>query len=138
LSQNHQICHPTSVSLTLNEWYWLEAKLTGPLDVCSFFFRDSPQYEPPADLQAFLASGLLPFYIGFGSIVLEDPERITATIINAVIAAGVRATVSKGWSNLGGTNNNNFYFIGDCPHEWLFQHVVKFSKGDSCSLIWKI
>ncbi|KAB8236430.1 uncharacterized protein BDW43DRAFT_298064 [Aspergillus alliaceus] len=94
------------------------------IDVCGFFFRDSPQYDPPADLQAFLASGQPPIYIGFGSIVLEDPERITATVIDAVTAAGVRAIVSKGWSNLGGTHNENIYFIGDCPHEWLFQHVA--------------
>jgi UDP:flavonoid glycosyltransferase YjiC (YdhE family) len=30
----------------------------------------------------------------------------------------------EGWSNLGGTHNDNFYFIGDCPHEWLFQNVA--------------
>lgn len=57
-------------------------------------------------------------------MVLEDPERLTATIINAVNAAGVRAIVSKGWSNLDSVNNDNFYFIGDCPHEWLFQYVT--------------
>ncbi|KAE8157889.1 UDP-Glycosyltransferase/glycogen phosphorylase [Aspergillus tamarii] len=94
------------------------------IDICGFFFRDPPHYEPPNDLQTFLASGPPPVYIGFGSIVLEDPERITATILDAVNRAGVRAIVSKGWSNLGGTNNENIFFIGDCPHEWLFQHVA--------------
>lgn len=112
------------VSDTLNINYWTEAKLTSSLDVCGFFFRDFCQYEPPADLQAFLASGPPPIYIGFGSIVLDDPEKITAIIINAVNAAGVRAIISKGWSNLGGTENDNIYSIGDCPHEWLFQQVA--------------
>lgn len=101
-----------------------EGRLTNFLDICGFFFRDPPHYEPPNDLQTFLASGPPPVYIGFGSIVLEDPERITATILDAVNRAGVRAIVSKGWSNLGGTNNENIFFIGDCPHEWLFQHVA--------------
>ncbi|OJJ01775.1 hypothetical protein ASPVEDRAFT_71789 [Aspergillus versicolor CBS 583.65] len=94
------------------------------IDVCGFFFRDTPKYDPPADLTAFLASGPPPVYIGFGSIVLEDPERINAIITNAVDAVGARAIVSKGWSNLGGAHHSNIYSIGDCPHEWLFDHVA--------------
>ncbi|KAL2006865.1 hypothetical protein VTN00DRAFT_9533 [Thermoascus crustaceus] len=94
------------------------------IDVCGFIFRDSPQYEPPADLQAFLASGPPPIYIGFGSIVVENPERITATIVDAVNAVGARAIISRGWSNLGGARHENIYYIGDCPHEWLFEHVA--------------
>lgn len=73
---------------------------------------------------AFLAAGPAPIYIGFGSIVLEDPESITAIILNAVRATGVRAIVSKGWSNLGGMHDDSIYFIGDCPHEWLFDRVA--------------
>ncbi|KAB8244510.1 hypothetical protein BDV35DRAFT_394771 [Aspergillus flavus] len=94
------------------------------IDVCGFFFREPPQYDPPADLQAFLASGPTPIYIGFGSIVLENPQRITDIIFNAIRAAGVRAIISKGWSHLGGTHDDNVYFIGDCPHEWLFDRVA--------------
>ncbi|OQE89859.1 hypothetical protein PENNAL_c0013G01328 [Penicillium nalgiovense] len=94
------------------------------VDVCGFFFRDPPQFEPPLDLQAFLSSGPPPIYIGFGSIVLEDQVEFTATIIEAVNTAGVRAIISKGWSNLSGTNTDKVHFIGDCPHEWLFQHVA--------------
>lgn len=76
------------------------------------------------DLQVFLSSGPPPIYIGFGSIVLEDPIRINAAILDAVNAAGVRVIISKGWSNLCGNQSKNVYFIGDCPHEWLFQHVA--------------
>jgi UDP:flavonoid glycosyltransferase YjiC (YdhE family) len=96
------------------------------IDVCGFFFREPPNYEPPPELQSFIESGSLPVYIGFGSIVLEDPQRITAVIIEAVEAEGFRAIVSKGWSNLGsnGETHKDVIFIGDCPHEWLFQHVA--------------
>ncbi|CAG8019211.1 unnamed protein product [Penicillium salamii] len=94
------------------------------IDVCGFFFRDTPSYEPPKDLQDFLASGPPPIYVGFGSIVLQDPVMINAIIVEAVKAAGVRAIISKGWSNLKGNDTENIYFIGDCPHEWLFQHVA--------------
>ncbi|KAJ5448469.1 Glycosyl transferase family 28 [Penicillium cf. griseofulvum] len=97
--------------------------LTRCVDVCGFFFRDAPEYDPK-DLQAFLSSGPPPIYIGFGSIVLEDSIRINAAILDAVNAAGVRAIISKGWSNLEGEHTDNVYFIGDCPHGWLFQHVA--------------
>ncbi|OQD93177.1 hypothetical protein PENSOL_c034G04596 [Penicillium solitum] len=109
---------------------WSPALVPKPLDwpsyidVCGFFFRDAPAYDPPSDLQVFLSSGPPPIYIGFGSIVLGDPFRINAAILDAVNAAGVRVIISKGWSNLGGNNSENVYFIGDCPHEWLFQHVA--------------
>ncbi|KAJ5813241.1 hypothetical protein N7447_010264 [Penicillium robsamsonii] len=109
---------------------WSPALIPKPLDwpsyidVCGFFFRDIPAYDPPADLQVFLSSGPPPIYIGFGSIVLEDPMKINAAILDAVNAAGVRVIISKGWSNLDGKKSENVHFIGDCPHEWLFQHVA--------------
>lgn len=102
-------------------------------DVCGFFFRDPPQYDPPAELAKFLHAGPPPVYIGFGSIVIDDPAKLTATILQAVRETGVRAIVSRGWSKLGGSDDDqggydydkrNVMFIGDCPHDWLFQHVA--------------
>ncbi|KAI3391137.1 hypothetical protein diail_7904, partial [Diaporthe ilicicola] len=96
------------------------------IDVCGFFFRDTPSYTPPKALEAFLDSGLPPIYIGFGSIVVEDPERMTALILEAVRITGVRAIISRGWSKLGAidTDESNVFYIDDCPHEWLFQKVA--------------
>ncbi|KAH7144690.1 hypothetical protein DER46DRAFT_672339 [Fusarium sp. MPI-SDFR-AT-0072] len=95
------------------------------IDVCGFFFRDAPSYEPEASLANFLSSGPPPVYIGFGSIVIDDPEKLTATILEAVRATGTRAIVSRGWSKLGGDSpgDDQVFFLDDCPHEWLFQHV---------------
>ncbi|KAF3402070.1 Sterol 3-beta-glucosyltransferase UGT80B1 [Penicillium rolfsii] len=109
---------------------WSPALLPKPsdwpsyIDVCGFFFRDAPSYDPPTDLQDFISSGPPPVYIGFGSIVLEDLERVNAAIHDAINATGVRAIISKGWSNLSGKHNENIFYIEDCPHEWLFQHVA--------------
>ncbi|KAI3570749.1 hypothetical protein IWW34DRAFT_902804 [Fusarium oxysporum f. sp. albedinis] len=94
------------------------------IDVCGFFFRDPPQYSPPTDLVQFLQAGWPPVYIGFGSIVLDNPERIISIILDSVHASGARAVISKGWSDLAGSDEENVYWIGDCPHEWLFQHVA--------------
>lgn len=45
----------------------------------------------------FLNGGEPPVYIGFGSIVVDSPEKFTKMIFEAVEKAGVRALVSKGW-----------------------------------------
>lgn len=95
------------------------------IDVCGFFFRSLPDYTPPSDLDSFLQSGSPPVYIGFGSIVIEDPVAMTKIILEAVKSLGIRAIISRGWSKLGeDESDNQVFYLGDCPHEWLFQHVV--------------
>ncbi|KAI9930242.1 hypothetical protein MW887_012054 [Aspergillus wentii] len=94
------------------------------IDVCGFFFRDPPDYSPPPDLAHFLQSGPTPIYIGFGSIVIDDPPRVTAILLEAIRATGVRAVISRGWSKLGGDSTDDIFYLDDCPHEWLFQHVT--------------
>ncbi|KAJ7040782.1 hypothetical protein C8F04DRAFT_1082130 [Mycena alexandri] len=94
------------------------------IDVCGFFFRNPPNYTLPPDLDAFLRAGPPPVYIGFGSIVIDDPSRMSAILLEAVKIAGVRAIISRGWSKLDGPPSPNVLFLGDCPHEWLFQHVA--------------
>ncbi|KAJ6567741.1 putative sterol glucosyltransferase [Mycena vulgaris] len=94
------------------------------IDICGFFFRDPPNYEPPPDLDAFLRAGPPPVYIGFGSIVIENPQRMSTILLQAVQAAGVRAIISRGWSKLDGPPMQNVLYLGDCPHEWLFQYMA--------------
>ncbi|OLN88212.1 Sterol 3-beta-glucosyltransferase UGT80B1-like protein 1 [Colletotrichum chlorophyti] len=94
------------------------------IDVCGFFFREPPSYKPPAELDNFLRKGPIPIYIGFGSIVIDDPDSMTKILLEAVRTTGVRAIISKGWSNLGGIESEDVLFLGDCPHEWLFANVA--------------
>ncbi|KAJ7705308.1 hypothetical protein B0H17DRAFT_664811 [Mycena rosella] len=93
------------------------------IDICGFFFRDPPSYTPPPELDAFLRAGPPPVYIGFGSIVIDDSQRMSAILLEAVQAVGVRAIISRDWSKLDGPALQNVLYLGDCPHEWLFQHV---------------
>ena len=66
------------------------------IDISGFFFLDlATNYEPPADLAAFLAAGPPPVYIGFGSIVVKDPAALTKLIFDAVEMLGMRALVSQ-------------------------------------------
>lgn len=98
------------------------------VDVCGFFFRQQPDYTPPAEIAQFLRDGPPPIHVGFGSIVIDDPGKLTSIILEAVKQLGLRAIISKGWSNLGGDGghpeNKDVLFIGDCPFDWLFQHVA--------------
>ncbi|KAJ7220495.1 putative UDP-glucose,sterol transferase [Mycena pura] len=94
------------------------------IDICGFFFREPPSYTPPPDLDAFLRAGPPPIYIGFGSIVIENPHRMSCILVQAVHATGVRAIISRGWSKLDGPPLENIFYLSDCPHEWLFQHVA--------------
>ncbi|PQE07628.1 UDP-glucosesterol transferase protein [Rutstroemia sp. NJR-2017a BBW] len=81
-------------------------------------------FKPPEDLVKFLEAGEKPIYIGFGSIVVDDPDRFTEMIFEAVKKAGVRALVSKGWGGLGGDNTpDNVFMLENTPHDWLFPKV---------------
>ncbi|KKA30686.1 hypothetical protein TD95_004632 [Thielaviopsis punctulata] len=95
------------------------------IDISGFFLRDEPSYTPPSDLENFLSMGPQPVYIGFGSIVLDDATKMTELITDACRQVGVRAIVSRGWSKLGGDapNTDSVFYLGDCPHEWLFKRV---------------
>jgi UDP:flavonoid glycosyltransferase YjiC (YdhE family) len=94
----------------------------GPhIDLANFIHDEQAHtYAPPQDLLEFLAAGEAPVYVGFGSVVADEPEALTRTIFAALEKAGARGIVSKGWAHLGGTPPPNVYVIGDCPHDWLF------------------
>lgn len=65
-------------------------------------------------------------YIGFGSIVVDDPNAMTNLIFEAVKMTGRRALVSKGWGGLGGDEigvPDGVFMLGNCPHDWLFKQV---------------
>jgi UDP:flavonoid glycosyltransferase YjiC (YdhE family) len=70
------------------------------------------------EIEEFLRAGTPPLYIGFGSIVMEDPASITDIILSTLRKCDVRAIISRGWSNLGEgkEKEENALFIGDCPH----------------------
>ncbi|KAM0286499.1 hypothetical protein ACHAQH_000926 [Verticillium albo-atrum] len=98
------------------------------IDICGFVFRDTPKYEPSTELRKFLDAGPRPVYIGFGSIVVDDADRIATIIHEAVRLLGFRAIISSGWTSLASETdaepNPDIFHVGECPHEWLFQQVA--------------
>lgn len=55
----------------------------------------------PAKLEAFLALGPAPVYLGFGSMPDPDPAATTRTLLGAIARAGCRAVIGAGWAALG-------------------------------------
>ncbi|TVY94242.1 Sterol 3-beta-glucosyltransferase [Lachnellula willkommii] len=112
---------------------WSPALIPKPKDwgqhisISGFYFLSlASSYTPEPDLAAFLAAGPPPVYIGFGSIVVDDPNAMTKMIFEAIRKAGVRALVSKGWGGLGADAlgiPEGVFMLGNVPHDWLFQHV---------------
>jgi UDP:flavonoid glycosyltransferase YjiC (YdhE family) len=112
---------------------WSPALIPKPKDwgqhisISGFYFLSlASTYTPAPELSEFLAAGPSPVYIGFGSIVVDDPDSMTKMIFEAVKKAGVRALVSKGWGGLGADDMNipeGVFMLGNVPHDWLFKHV---------------
>ncbi|KAH7082383.1 putative glucosyl/glucuronosyl transferase [Paraphoma chrysanthemicola] len=111
---------------------WSPALIPKPIDwgshisISGFYFLDSPDYTPDPELQAFLDAGPPPVYIGFGSIVLKDPNAMTDLILEAVKKTGQRLLLSKGWGGIGAEEigiPDNVFMLGNVPHDWLFKQV---------------
>lgn len=56
----------------------------------------APDWHPPADLENFLSQGPPPVFIGFGSMVSADPDRLSDLVATAGQRAGVRTVIQAG------------------------------------------
>ncbi|KAJ8553011.1 hypothetical protein K7X08_020404 [Anisodus acutangulus] len=96
----------------------------GPkIDVVGFCFLDlATGYEPPESLVNWLKAGPKPIYIGFGSLPVQDPQKMTQTIVKALAITGQRGIINKGWGGLGdlAEPKDFVYLLDNCPHDWLF------------------
>ncbi|KAK5798840.1 hypothetical protein F5H01DRAFT_358424 [Linnemannia elongata] len=129
---------------------WSPNLVPAPMDwyswvhVTGYWFLDNPdlKWTPPDDLVAFLKADpkRKPVYIGFGSMVVPDPDGMTRTIIEAVVKSGVRAIISKGWSDRVTSQDDpasaakkttteeivipsSVYMLKSVPHDWLFPQL---------------
>ncbi|XP_074317256.1 sterol 3-beta-glucosyltransferase UGT80A2 [Silene latifolia] len=96
----------------------------GPkVDVVGFCFLDlASNYEPPQELVAWLNAGPKPVYVGFGSLPVQEPEKMTQIIVEALEKTGQRGIINKGWGGLGdlAEPKESIYLLDNCPHDWLF------------------
>ncbi|AET37332.1 sterol 3-beta-glucosyltransferase Ecym_1074 [Eremothecium cymbalariae DBVPG len=114
-------------SVDFAEWI----KVTG-----YWFLNEGSNYSPPKELADFIKksreSGKPLVYIGFGSIVVKDPAKMTMAVVEAVVKAEVCCILNKGWSErLGSPSQRKIdielpdcvYNAGNVPHDWLFPQM---------------
>ncbi len=82
-----------------------------------------------AELEAFLAAGPPPVYVGFGSMVTGRPEAVTRTVLDAAGRAGCRLLLHSGWTGLGERGERRdlpewCHVLGPTPHPLLFPRLA--------------
>ncbi|KAL5118466.1 Sterol 3-beta-glucosyltransferase [Pleosporales sp. CAS-2024a] len=101
-----------------------------------WFLDEGDDYQPPEDLAAFIARARKDekrlVYVGFGSIVIDNPAALTKTVVDSVLKADVRCVLSKGWSDRLATKDASkveiplppeIFQIQAAPHDWLFRQM---------------
>ncbi|HMP41952.1 MAG TPA: glycosyltransferase, partial [Roseiflexaceae bacterium] len=94
------------------------------IHLTGWWYPEDPVWEPPPALRQFLAAGPPPVFIGFGSMPVADPARITALVVEAVQHSGVRAILHAGWAGLGGALPPQIFPIEYAPYGWLFPQMA--------------
>ena len=116
-------------NITGHPWLATDAALapvpTGPgievFQTGAWILEDSTPLAP--EIEAFLARGDPPIYLGFGS--MPAPESVSRTLVDAVRAVGRRAILSRGWAELGLIDDApDCIAVGDVSHHALFPRVA--------------
>ena len=111
-------CYSPNVVPTPHDWppdtvatgYWLSEDDDGPID---------------PELEAFVAAGEEPVYVGFGSSVGPDPIRLSRAVDQALRVTGARAVIATGWGGLAGPAwNDDTIVVEQASHRWLFPRVA--------------
>ncbi|GAA2209759.1 glycosyltransferase [Nonomuraea monospora] len=72
------------------------------------------------DVEEFLAAGPKPVFVGFGSMVPDEPERVAAEVIGALRRARMRGVVQ----GLPVAEDDDVRVVGEVAHEWLFPRTA--------------
>lgn len=92
--------------------------------VTGFWFLEEPAWTPPSTLEAFLAEGEAPIYIGFGSMASRNPEETAHIALEALRLSGERGVIVTGWRGISEANvPANVYVLPAAPHSWLFPRM---------------
>ena len=76
-------------------------------------------------VQAFLDAGPPPVYVGFGSMPMPHPERMSRLLTDAARTTGRRFIVSAGWSTVDAeASRGDCLFVDDVPHALLFPRLA--------------
>lgn len=94
--------------------------------VNGYWFLDRLEdWQPPAELSAFLDAGEAPIYIGFGSMAGRHPQRLARIAIEALQATDRRGILATGWGGLQASHlPETILKLDGAPHDWLFPRMA--------------
>jgi UDP:flavonoid glycosyltransferase YjiC (YdhE family) len=95
----------------------------GGVEVVGYWWPPTQDWTPAPELAEFLEHGPAPIYVGFGSMGVEQAQRLGDVVGEAVRLTGRRAIVSRGWADLA-VDSPDVLTVDDVPHEWLFPRVA--------------
>ncbi|MCP9976116.1 glycosyltransferase [Streptomyces somaliensis] len=93
------------------------------LDVAGYWWPHETGRGLPGELEAFLAAGPAPVFVGLGSATVPDPGRVGRQVVAALRAAGLRGVVQRGWAGLA-PDGDDVLTIGEVPHSLLFPRMA--------------
>lgn len=77
-------------------------------------------WTPPEALDRFLDAGEPPVYVGFGSMVVKDPEAFTSAVLDGLHRSGRRAVLATGWGALRPSHvPETVHVLDQAPHSLL-------------------
>ncbi|MFN2281734.1 MAG: glycosyltransferase [Anaerolineales bacterium] len=102
------------------------AEWTGWQQITGYWWLPPAEpYQPPLELESFLAAGPKPISIGFGSMVDHERDTITQMVVEALKLSGQRGVLLGGWSELGeGILPEQVIRLESVPHDWLFPRTA--------------
>jgi sterol 3beta-glucosyltransferase len=95
--------------------------------VTGYWFLDAPdEWQPPAELCAFLAKDPKPIFIGFGSNPIGPVSKLLALVTEAMQRTGQRAVLCLSEEPPRALANISplVHVTGPLPHRWIFRHVA--------------
>lgn len=92
--------------------------------VTGWWYGEEPDWLPSAELLRFLDSGPPPVFVGFGSMPVGNPFRLTSRIVDALAMTGQRAILHGGWAGLGGSLPATIFPVAEIPYGWLFPRMA--------------
>jgi sterol 3beta-glucosyltransferase len=81
-------------------------------------------FEPPAELAAFLADGQPPICVSLGTVRGEDPGKMGRIVAEAVRLASARAVIVRAGGSIEvDDQDGRFVVVDDVPYWWLFRRT---------------
>lgn len=104
-------------------WPWRPTELCDAAQTGAWILPDARSL--PARLDAFLAAGAPPIYVGFGSMAMDAAREAARVALAVVRAQGRRAVLLRGWAGLAPIDDaDDCFVIGEVNQQALFPRMA--------------